>query len=454
MLKKYFPFAAIVALLLPAANVYAQTEEDVEKDTRINITVTRNGETHHIEIDPENVDNLKEVMEQVPGLEDVELSTENGNIEVIVRSDEDGSLNHQWSMNKHARLFSQDLHTEPRPFLGVVGHHSQRGVYLQKIIPGSAAEKAGLQEGDIILEMDGQKPDSYKAFTEAIKAKKAGDELRLKIDRNGKTQNATATLEETKNHLTQWSDKDFSGDMSTFLDQLELEGVEFPSSDRGYLGVEFDMKGESGVHINKVVEESPAAKAGLQVGDIIKKVDGKPVTEGPEFMHAMQQTQKGQEVELQLERNGATINQKVELGEWKTRALRKVYMNKVHHDFFGDGDIDFNISVRVEHISDTEKQMVNKSLGLKNNKNFNDIDTEVYPNPGNGNYSVKVHVPGVQEMEVIVLDQSGKEVMHRKLRDASGSFEADVNISDKANGMYFLVLKSGDRTQVEKLIKE
>ena len=57
-------------------------------------------------------------------------------------------------------------------------------------------------------------------------------------------------------------------------------------------------------------------------------------------------------------------------------------------------------------------------------------------------------------MEVIVLDQSGKEVMHRKLRDASGSFEADVNISDKANGMYFLVLKSGDRTQVEKLIKE
>ncbi len=66
------------------------------------------------------------------------------------------------------------------------------------VLPNSPASKAGILEGDIILEADGQRIDLKRPLNEAIQTKKPGDTLSLKVWRNGKTIELKATLEEWK----------------------------------------------------------------------------------------------------------------------------------------------------------------------------------------------------------------------------------------------------------------
>lgn len=63
------------------------------------------------------------------------------------------------------------------------------------VISGSAADKAGLKEGDIILELNGEKITSDTSFSELIQKYNAGDTIILKILRNGQEQILQATLD-------------------------------------------------------------------------------------------------------------------------------------------------------------------------------------------------------------------------------------------------------------------
>jgi serine protease Do len=64
------------------------------------------------------------------------------------------------------------------------------------IIPGSPADKSGILENDIILEIDGKKLDAGNSLSTVIAGKKAGDEISLKIYSKGKEKIVTVRLEE------------------------------------------------------------------------------------------------------------------------------------------------------------------------------------------------------------------------------------------------------------------
>jgi len=64
------------------------------------------------------------------------------------------------------------------------------------VVPGSPADKAGLQENDIILEIDGKKLDGSLSLAKEIQRKAPGEKVRLKVVSKGKEKNVTVTLEE------------------------------------------------------------------------------------------------------------------------------------------------------------------------------------------------------------------------------------------------------------------
>jgi serine protease Do len=66
------------------------------------------------------------------------------------------------------------------------------------VIPGSPADKAGIQANDIILEVDGQKIDDQHTLQSLVGAKKVGDKVSLKILSKGSEKNVSVTLEEMK----------------------------------------------------------------------------------------------------------------------------------------------------------------------------------------------------------------------------------------------------------------
>ena len=93
-----------------------------------------------------------------------------------------------------------------RPFLGIRYRFISRdvallnevpqGAYVQEIVDGSPAEKAGLEPGDIITKINGENVDSENEIGDTIAKSKIGDRLELEIWRDGETKKLTATLEE------------------------------------------------------------------------------------------------------------------------------------------------------------------------------------------------------------------------------------------------------------------
>ena len=68
------------------------------------------------------------------------------------------------------------------------------GVYISQVT-GSNAKKAGFQEGDKIVEFDGDDIDDSNELIEEVQEHKAGDKVTVVIERNGKQQKITTTLE-------------------------------------------------------------------------------------------------------------------------------------------------------------------------------------------------------------------------------------------------------------------
>lgn len=68
------------------------------------------------------------------------------------------------------------------------------------VIPGSPADKAGLVENDIILEIDGVKLDDKTSLASMIREKKIGQEIRMKILHRGEEKNITVILEAAKDN--------------------------------------------------------------------------------------------------------------------------------------------------------------------------------------------------------------------------------------------------------------
>ncbi len=99
--------------------------------------------------------------------------------------------------------------TISRPFLGISYHQITRdiallnnvpqGAYIQQVLSGTPAEKAGIQAGDIITKIDGQSVTSQNTISDEVAKKKVGDTVTLEVWSNGNLRTVTATLVESPN---------------------------------------------------------------------------------------------------------------------------------------------------------------------------------------------------------------------------------------------------------------
>lgn len=173
-----------------------------------------------------------------------------------------------------------------RPYLGVNIIQGEGGAEVTKVAEDSPASEAGIEAGDIIQKIDETVVESPNQLSEYILTKAPGDVVTLTLLRDGETLTIEATLAEAP--MNSANPRGDRGGRGGRPDNFDGRGFRFRNPMGYQLGVAYEVitpeiaasKGlavEDGALITEVVEDSPAADAGLQVGDIITAVDGDKV---------------------------------------------------------------------------------------------------------------------------------------------------------------------------------
>jgi serine protease Do len=157
------------------------------------------------------------------------------------------------------------------------------GAVVAQVTPDSPAAKAGLKQGDVINELNGQKVVDGSALQVAVSEDKPGDVIHLGVIRNGQPQTVTVTVGQYHKPGAEVASNDASGGQGN-TGKLGLAVDDVNSDVRQQLNLPADVKGAA---VAQVRPGSPAEDAGLQPGDIVVEVDRKPVTSAEQFANAV-----------------------------------------------------------------------------------------------------------------------------------------------------------------------
>jgi serine protease Do len=157
-----------------------------------------------------------------------------------------------------------------------------RGAIISNVDPGSAAARAGLKQGDVIVGVNGEKLADNNELRNKIASTKPGSTVSIDIIRDGNPQTVHATLD-AKTATPARPERGDSESGSGF--GLSVQPLTPEIARQLQL-----TKRTEGVVIRSVDDDSPAAEAGLQEGDVISQVNGQAVKTPEELKAALNKT--------------------------------------------------------------------------------------------------------------------------------------------------------------------
>jgi serine protease Do len=172
------------------------------------------------------------------------------------------------------------------------------GGVVSQVEPDSPAAKAGLQIGDVITEVDGQKVNDAGELQVTIGQKAPGTKIELSVLRDGKRMTIPVTLEELGSRK---ADAGSNSGEGTGKMRWGLGLGSLTPDVRDQLQAPRDLHGAV---IEQVQPGSPADNAGLQQGDIILEVNRHKVQSAGDVQQALSSVPKGQDALVLVWSNG------------------------------------------------------------------------------------------------------------------------------------------------------
>jgi len=176
------------------------------------------------------------------------------------------------------------------------------GALVDDIIKDSPAEKAGIEPGDVILELDGKPVNSSNDLQSLVAQRRAGDKVNLKIWRDGKSITKSVTLKKRDDDKMASNDEGVTGSANTTEDNsngtVSFKDLGFtinPLSEKN----KTDLEVEKGVFVSKVEPYSVAGQRGLSSGIAIVKADKQEITKTGQIKKLLKDRQ-GEVVILQI----------------------------------------------------------------------------------------------------------------------------------------------------------
>jgi Do/DeqQ family serine protease len=154
------------------------------------------------------------------------------------------------------------------------------GAIVSGVEPGSAADKAGLKQGDVIVGVNGEKILENNTLRNRIASTRPGSSISLDILREGKPQTVKATVDQLDADPSKRASRDGGSESGGYGMTVEPLTPEVARS------LELTRQTQ-GVVITGVTPDGAAAASGLQEGDVIVQVNGRAVKTGAELKAAL-----------------------------------------------------------------------------------------------------------------------------------------------------------------------
>ncbi len=190
----------------------------------------------------------------------------------------------------------QDLDAEVAKAMKLEG---QTGALLTEVMPGTPAEKAGLQVGDLITAIDGEKLKNSNELRNKVAMIAPGTSIKVDFIREGKAQSANLKIapREDEKKVAEKSDTTKVGNL----------GLTVAALDAGWRQRLNLNPNQNGVVVQRVADKSVAAEAGIEPGDVVLRVGSVSVNTLDDYERGIKALQKQKSGVFLILRKGARV---------------------------------------------------------------------------------------------------------------------------------------------------
>ena len=188
----------------------------------------------------------------------------------------------------------QDVTPELAKSLGL---KESKGALVSQVVPGGPADKAGIEQGDVIVNFDGQPVGDSKDLPRIVASTPVGKTVTVKLLRDGKEVERQAKVGEMEEENTSEAAKSpIHPSLGVTVQNLTPQ-----------IARELGLKKSAGVVVTGVEPGSPAAEAMIQVGDVIQAVNRKPVKNVDDFVKIVEKAKGGGSLLLLVQRGANSL---------------------------------------------------------------------------------------------------------------------------------------------------
>jgi serine protease Do len=250
------------------------------------------------------------------------------------------------------------------------------GAWIIKVVPGSAAEQAGLMKDDIIVGFDGKKISNPDELDDLMGEIKEARTVKIEVYRQGAIKEMQVTLKQRSEadlefHMEPEDFEEHFGEITKIAPIINKK-ISHISEKGGYLGVHatnlsdqlkdyFEVK--NGVLVEKVIEETPAAKAGLKAGDVLLKIEDKILEDYSDLVRTLNYHDPGDEISVVYSRKGKEKSVKITV-EKKPHGFpaMKWLDGEGHHEILKGLP---ELEIQLEELKDLEQELNDIKVEIK-----------------------------------------------------------------------------------------
>ncbi len=211
------------------------------------------------------------------------------------------------------------------------------GALVNRVVDDSPAAEAGLQDGDVIVSFDGQRVRDANELTSAVRDAKPGARAPVVVMRDGGKKTIKVELGSRKTPAAGFA-PDLEALHKGLADRMIYmhRGEEATASSpmmwtmgdepNAFLGIQmgaltkqlgryFGARDGEGVLVNEVIDDSPAARAGIEAGDVILRLSDRAISGPDDVRNALRKAEPGDKLSVTVLRDHAERTFEVTLGE-------------------------------------------------------------------------------------------------------------------------------------------